>query len=52
MPTFKRMISAVEGAQQIMNKWSDDESNAVDMVILPPDNFDTRQMKKRYKVMV
>ena len=42
MQTFKRMISAVEAAKQIINKWSDDESNAVDMVILPSDNFDTR----------
>ena len=39
MPTLKRMISAVEAAGQIMNKWSDDESNAVNMVILPLDNF-------------
>ena len=40
MSPFKRLISAVEAAGQIMNKWSDEESNAVDMVILPPDNFD------------
>ena len=40
MSPFKRLISAFEAAGQIMNKWSDEESNAVDMVILPPDNFD------------
>ena len=32
------MISDVEAAEQIMNEWSDDESNAFDIVILPPDN--------------
>ena len=34
------MISDVEAAEQIMNEWSDDESNAFDIVILPPDNVD------------
>ena len=32
------MISDVEAAEHIMNEWSDDESNAFDIVILPPDN--------------
>ena len=32
------MISDVEAAEQIMNEWSDDESNAFDIVILPSDN--------------
>ena len=40
MSPFKRLISTVEAAGQIMNKWNDEESNAVDMVILPPGNFD------------
>ena len=40
MPTFTRLISAVKVAVQIMNKWSKDESNAVDLVILPADNTD------------
>ena len=40
MPTFTRLISAVKVAEQIMNKWSKDESNAVDLVILPADNTD------------
>ena len=40
IPTFKRMISTVEAAEQIMNKWSDYESYANDIVILPPDNVD------------
>ena len=33
-------MSDVEAAEQIMNEWSDDESNAFDIVILPPDNVD------------
>lgn len=37
---YKRLTSVGEAAEQVMNEWSDDESNAVDMVILPPDNFD------------
>ena len=40
MPTFKRLISAVEAAEQIMKEWRDNENNAVDIVILPPDNVD------------
>ena len=40
MPTFTRLISAVKVAEQIMGKWSKDESNAVDLVILPADNTD------------
>ena len=34
MPTFKRLIPAVQAAEQVMNKWSDDESNTIDIVIL------------------
>ena len=41
MPTFKRFISAFEAAEQIMNEWSDDESNAADVKILPPGNVDS-----------
>ena len=41
MPTFKRSISAVEAAEQIMNEWSGDKSNAVDIAILPPGNVDS-----------
>ena len=40
MPTFKRLISAVEAAEQIMKEWRDNENNTVDIVILPPDNVD------------
>ena len=41
IPTFKRFISAVKATEQIMNEWSDDESNAVAIVILPPDNVES-----------
>ena len=41
MPTSKRLISAVEAAEKIMNKWSDDKSNVVDIVILRPGNVDS-----------
>ena len=41
IPTLKRFISAVKAAEQIMNEWSDDESNAVAIVILPPDNVES-----------
>ena len=37
---YKRLTSVGEAAEQVMNEWSDDESNTVDMVILPPDNLD------------
>ena len=40
MPTFKRLICTAEAAEAKMNKWSDVEINAVDIVILPPDNVD------------
>ena len=40
MPTFKRFISAVEAAEQIMKEWNDDKNNTVYMVILSPDNVD------------
>ena len=40
MSAFKRLISAVETAEQIMKEYSDDESNAVYIVILPPGNVD------------
>ena len=38
MPTFKRLVSAVETAEQIKNKWSHNESKAVDIVMLSPEN--------------
>ena len=38
MPTFKRLVSAIETAEQIKNKWSHNESNTVDIVMLSPDN--------------
>ena len=37
MRTFKRLISAVEAAEQIIKEWSYSKSNAVDIVILSPD---------------
>ena len=40
MSTFKRLISAVETADQIMKEQNDNESNAVDIVILSPDNVE------------
>ena len=40
MPMFKRLICTVEAAEPKMNKWSDDEIDTVDIVILPPDNVD------------
>ena len=40
MPKFKRLICTAEAAEAKMNKWSDVEFNAVDIVILPPDNVD------------
>ena len=40
MPMLKRLISAVEAAEQIMNEWGDNASNAVEIVILPPSNLD------------
>ena len=40
MPTFKRLICTVEAAEPKMNEWSDDEIDAVDIVILPPENVD------------
>ena len=33
------MVSAVDTAEQIINKWSDDESSVVDIVILPLDSL-------------
>ena len=41
MPPFKRLISAVQAAEQVMNKWSDDESNTIDIVILWQGNVDS-----------
>ena len=41
MPTFERLLFAVDTAEQIMNEWSDDESNTVDILILPPNNVDS-----------
>ena len=34
------MICTVEAAEPKMNEWSDDEIDAVNIVILPPDNVD------------
>ena len=41
MPTFERLLFAVDTAEQIMNEWSDDESNTVDILILPANNVDS-----------
>ena len=38
MPTFKRLVSAIETGEQIKNKWSHNESNTVDIVMLSPEN--------------
>ena len=38
--TFKRLYSAVEAAEMIMNDWSDDGDNVVDLVVLPPEKVD------------
>lgn len=38
MPTFKRLVSAVETAEQIKSKWSHNESKAVGIVLLSPEN--------------
>ena len=34
------MICTVDAAEPKMNEWSDDEIDAVNIVILPPDNVD------------
>ena len=41
MPTFERLISAVETAEQIRKERSDDESSAIDIGILPLENADS-----------
>ena len=41
MPTFKTLISIVEAAEQQRKECSDDDINAVDTVILLPDNADS-----------
>ena len=33
---YKSLYSAEEAAEKIMNGWSDDEDNEVDIVVLPP----------------
>ena len=38
--TFKRLYSAVEAAEMIMDDWSDDRDNVVDLVVLPPEKVD------------
>ena len=38
--TFKRLYSAVEAAEMIMNDWSDGGDNVVDLVVLPPEKVD------------
>ena len=35
--TFKRLYSAVETAEMIMNDWSNDGDNVADLVVLPPE---------------
>ena len=41
MPTFKTLISIVEAAEEKMKECSNDDVNAVDTVILLPDNVDS-----------
>ena len=41
MPTFKTLISIVEAAEQQRKECSGDDINAVDTVILLPDNVDS-----------
>ena len=41
MATYSRLFSAVEAAEKIMSEWSDDEDNAVDIVLLPPEHVDS-----------
>ena len=41
MPTLKRLVSAVETPEQIMNELSHDESNTVCIKILPPNNAES-----------
>ena len=38
--TFKRLYSAVEADEMIINDWSDDGVNVVDLVVLPPEKVD------------
>ena len=38
--TFKRLYSAVEVAEMIMNDWSDDGDNVADLFMLPPEKVD------------
>ena len=39
MAKFKYFFSALEAAEKIMAKWSDEEDN-IDTVLLPPENMD------------
>ena len=41
MPTFKTLISIVKAAEQQRKECSGDDINAVDTVILLPDNVDS-----------
>ena len=36
MVNYKGLYSAVKAAEKIMNEWSDDEDNEVDIAVLPP----------------
>ena len=51
MPMFKWLIYAVESAEQVMNEWSANESNAPDIVILPPDNVESLTDDQEIQVM-
>ena len=38
MPKFKRLVCTPDAVEAKMSKWSDVEINAIDIVILRPDN--------------
>ena len=40
MAKFKRLYSAVEAAEMIMDEWNDEEEENMDIVLLPPENTD------------
>ena len=40
MVNYKGLYSAVKAAEKIMNEWSDDEDNEVDIAVLPPGKVD------------
>ena len=51
MPMFKWLIYGAEAAEQVMNEWSANESNAPDIVILPPDNVESLADDQEVQVM-